>query len=366
VSGMAAGDGIAWGGRRVFVTGHTGFKGAWLVQALARQGAEVTGYALPPPTTPSLFEAAGVAGLLRRHVTGDVRDAEHLAAELAAARPEAVFHLAAQALVRRGHREPVETFATNVTGTAALLEAVRRAAIPCAVIVVTSDKCYEPHDDGRPHREEDALGGRDPYSASKACAELVAAAARRSSFPPERLVDHGVQVATVRAGNVVGGGDWAEDRLVTDLVAARTAGRPVELRHPDAIRPWQHVLDPLSGYLDLAARMLRDPAAGYGRAWNFGPLPGGDLTVAAFVEAFFAAAGGGSWISAADPRAPVETGVLRLAVDRAVADLGWRPRFAPTVAIARTAAWYRGFSADPSAARRLCDDDFRAHEEASA
>ena len=361
---MTAGEGSPWGGRRVFVTGHTGFKGAWLVQMLSRQGAEVTGYSLPPPTVPSLFEAAGVEGLLHRHVTGDVRDAAHLATEIAAARPEAVFHLAAQALVRRGHREPVETFSTNVTGTAALLDAVRRAAIPCAVIVVTSDKCYEPHDDGRPHREEDPLGGRDPYAASKACAELVAAAARRGHFPPERLADHGVQVATVRAGNVIGGGDWAEDRLVTDLVGALAAGRPAALRHPGAIRPWQHVLDPLSGYLALAARMLGEPAARHGGGWNFGPLPGGDLTVAEFVEAFIAAWGGGSWTSAPDPLAPAETAVLRLAVDRAVGDLGWRPRFSAPAAIARTAAWYRGFSSDPSAARRLCDDDFDAHEEA--
>jgi len=361
VTRMAHTRGTLWASRRVFVTGHTGFKGSWLVQLLHRAGAEIHGYSLAPPTVPSLFRAAGIEALLRRHVEADVRDAGRLADEVAAARPDVVFHLAAQPLVRRSHRDPVDTFSTNVTGTAALLDAVRRAGRPCAVIVVTSDKCYEPHPDGAPHAEDDRLGGRDPYSASKACAELVTASFRASHFPPHRLGDHGVRVATVRAGNVIGGGDWAEDRIVTDLVAHLAAGRPVPVRNPLAIRPWQHVLDPLTGYLALAESMLADTTGRFCGGWNFGPLPGGDVTVGELVEAFIAAWGGGSWIDVHDPRAPVETGALRLAIDHALAELPWRPRFPAGEAIRRTAEWYRGFERDPSLARALCLADIEAH-----
>ena len=363
VIGMTDVRGGTWAGRRVFVTGHTGFKGAWLVQLLHRAGAEVDGYSLEPPTVPSLFRAADVEGLLHRHVEADVRDAGRLAEEVARSRPHVVFHLAAQPLVRRSHRDPVDTFSTNVTGTAALLDAVRRAGRPCAVVVVTSDKCYEPHDDGSPHREADRLGGRDPYSASKACAELVAASFRASHFPPQRLGDHGVRVATVSAGNVIGGGDWAEDRIVTDLVGHLAAGRAVPVRNPAAIRPWQHVLDPLTGYLALAEALLGDSTGRFCRGWNFGPLPGGDVTVEGLVEAFLAAWGGGSWIDVHDPRAPVETAVLRLSIDEALANLPWRPRFGAAEAIRRTAAWYRAFHEDPTSARGLCGADLEAHAE---
>lgn len=350
-----------WAGRSVFVTGHTGFKGAWLVQLLRRAGADVDGYSLAPPTEPSLFRVAAVESLLRRHVQADVRDGPRLAGALGEARPDVVFHLAAQSLVRRSHRDPVETFSTNVTGTAAVLDAVRRAGRPCVVIVVTSDKCYEPHDDGTPHREDDRLGGRDPYSASKAGAELVAASFRASAFPPERLGDHGVQVATVRAGNVIGGGDWAEDRIVTDVVRHLVADRPVPVRNPAAIRPWQHVLDPLVGYVTLAESMLRQPSARWCQGWNFGPVAGGDVTVSGLVEAFIDAWGGGEWIDVHDPRAPTETATLRLSIDGTLAGLPWRPRWGPGEAIRRTAAWYRGFAADATAARRLCDADLADH-----
>lgn len=350
-----------WTGRRVFLTGHTGFKGSWLVQLLARGGAEVDGYSLAPPTTPSLFEAADVGRSLRRHVEADIRDAARLAEEVALSRPEVVFHLAAQPLVRRSHRDPVDTFSANVTGTANLLDAVRRAGRPCTVIVVTSDKCYQPRDDGAPHGEDDRLGGRDPYSASKACAELVAASFRTSYFPPARLAEHGVRVATVRAGNVIGGGDWAEDRIVTDLVGHLAAGRPVPVRNPAAIRPWQHVLDPLTGYLTLAEALLADPTGSLCRGWNFGPLPGGDVTVGRLVESFIEAWGEGSWVDVHDPRAPAETAVLRLSIDRTLAELPWRPRFAPAEAILRTADWYRAYRTDPSVARRACEADLDAH-----
>jgi CDP-glucose 4,6-dehydratase len=213
---MALGAGLR--GKRVFMTGHTGFKGSWLVMLLERAGAHVTGYSLAPPTNPALFEAARLCELVAEHHEADIRDASRLASAVAAAKPDVVMHLAAQPLVRLSHREPLETFSTNVVGTASVLDAVRALEQPCAVIVVTSDKCYEPHENGRPHDEADSMGGRDPYSASKGAAELVAAAYRRSYFPSERLPEHGVQLATVRAGNVIGGGDWAEDRIVTDIV----------------------------------------------------------------------------------------------------------------------------------------------------
>lgn len=361
VKGMTDARGDAWRGKRVFLTGHTGFKGAWLVQLLARAGAEVDGYSLAPPTVPSLFHAAGVGELLHRHVEADIRDADRLADEVLRSRPDVVFHLAAQPLVRRSHRDPVDTFSTNVTGTANLLDAVRRAGNPCAVIVVTSDKCYEPRDDGAPHGEDDRLGGRDPYSASKACAELVTASFRASHFPPARLAEHGIRVASVRAGNVIGGGDWAEDRIVTDLVGHLAAGRPVPVRNPAAIRPWQHVIDPLTGYLALAETLLVDPTGRFCRGWNFGPLPGGDVTVGRLVEAFIDAWGEGSWIDVHDPRAPAETAVLRLSIDRTLAELPWRPRFTPAEAIRRTADWYRAYRADPSVARRACEADLDAH-----
>ena len=364
VTAMVSGAGRGLAGRRVFVTGHTGFKGSWLVQMLRRRGARVTGYSLPPATEPSLFDAAGIAALLERHVEADVRDAARLEAEVAAAAADVVIHLAAQPIVRRSHRDPVDTVSTNVTGTATLLDAVRRAGRPCAVIVVTSDKCYLPHDDGRPHVEDDALGGRDPYSASKAAAEIVTAAFRSSYFPPERLGDHGVQVATVRAGNVIGGGDWAEDRIITDLVRHLAEGRRVPVRNPAAIRPWQHVLDPLEGYVALAGLMLSEPSGRWCRGWNFGPDPTVDITVEELVAIFIDAWGSGSSDDVHDPRAPIETATLRLAIDRATSDLGGRPRFSPAVAIRRAAEWYRAFDRDPAAARALCDADLDAHESA--
>lgn len=349
-------------GKRVFVTGHTGFKGSWLLLLLDRLGAKVTGYSLAPPTTPSLFDVARLRDLVDVHHEADIRDASRLAAAVCEARPDVVMHLAAQPLVRLSHREPLDTFSTNVIGTASLLDAVRKAGRPCVLISVTSDKCYEPHDDGRPHDESDPMGGRDPYSASKGAAELLTAAYRRSYFPPERLAEHGVQLATVRAGNVIGGGDWAVDRIITDIVRHLAAGEPVPVRNPTAVRPWQHVLEPLAGYLALAGSMLAEPSARWSTGWNFGPAIGDDIPVRSLAEIFIDAWGSGSWIDAHDPRSPIETHVLRLAIAKATASLPWQPRFTAHEAIRRTAEWFRSFEASPQSARSLCNADIAAYE----
>jgi CDP-glucose 4,6-dehydratase len=350
-------------GKRVFVTGHTGFKGSWLVMLLHRLGAKVIGYSLAPPTNPSLFEAARIRDLVDVHYEADIRDSSRLAAAVRDARPDVVIHLAAQPLVRLSHRDPLDTFSTNVVGTASLLDAVRVAGQPCAVIVVTSDKCYEPHDDGRPHGENDPMGGRDPYSASKGAAELVAASYRSSYFPSDRLAEHGVQLATVRAGNVIGGGDWADDRIVTDIVRHLLDGRPVSVRNPAAIRPWQHVLEPLSGYLAVAQSMLTNPRPRWCNGWNFGPRSGLDITVGDLTEAFIAAWGSGSWVATPGQHAPIETHVLRLAVDKTEAELPWKPRLDALQAIQLTAIWFRSFAADPESARALCETDIRYYYE---
>ncbi|MEE8515679.1 MAG: CDP-glucose 4,6-dehydratase, partial [Alphaproteobacteria bacterium] len=262
-----------WAGRRVFVTGHTGFMGGWLCLWLGRLGAEVYGYALTPPTEPSLFEAAGLASHMASTIA-DVRDYERLSAALQAARPEVVLHLAAQPLVRRAYAEPVETYATNVMGTVNLLEAVRQCPTVRAAVIVTTDKVYENHERTRGYRETDALGGREPYGNSKACAEFAADAYRRSYFH-----DSDTGIATVRAGNIIGGGDWAQDRLVPDAMRAFAVGEPLHIRHPNSVRPWQHVLEPLSGFLVLAERLAAAPADWAG-GWNFGPDENDARTVA--------------------------------------------------------------------------------------
>jgi len=248
----------SFAGKRVLVTGHTGFKGSWLTLWLADLGAEVTGYALAPDTTPALFERAGVEKRCRS-IISDVRDAARLAAVVKEAKPDVILHLAAQPLVRLSYEQPLETLQTNVLGTANLLEAVRAAGRPCAVVVVTSDKCYENREWLYGYREDEAMGGHDVYSMSKGAAELVTASWRRSFFHPQRLAQHGVAIASARAGNVVGGGDWARDRIVPDAIAALAAGQAIPVRNPDGVRPWQHVLEPLGGYLLLGARLMSNP-----------------------------------------------------------------------------------------------------------
>lgn len=346
----------------MFITGHTGFKGSWLSLWLNALGARVTGYALAPPTTPSLFETAGVQDDLSRHVEADIRDAGSLESALRASDADVVLHLAAQSVVRIGYAEPLETFSVNVIGTAVVLEAVRAVGRPCAVVVVSSDKCYANDETGRAFVETDPLGGDDPYSASKAGTEIVVGAWRRSYFPPESHAEHGIAVATARAGNVIGGGDWTPDGIIADTARAIDEGRSVNIRNPDAVRPWQHVLEPLSGYLELGARLLEPGgAAAFGEAWNFGPSRDDDATVRELVERFLAAWGSGSWEDASDPSHPHESHVLRLATDRAEQRLGWRPRWNLDEAVERTAGWYRAYAGAAANARAATLADVRAY-----
>jgi CDP-glucose 4,6-dehydratase len=322
-----------WRGRRVLVTGHTGFKGGWLSLWLQTLGADVSGYALPPPTTPSLFEAARVADGMR-HAVGDLRNPSDLERAMGLAAPAVVFHLAAQPLVREGYRDPAGTVTSNVVGTMNVLEAVRRQPSVKAVVVVTSDKCYANREWPWPYRENDALGGKDPYSASKACTELLAAAWRDS------FLDDRVALATARAGNVVGGGDWAPDRLVPDALRAWQAGEPVAIRYPQAVRPWQHVLEPLAGYLLLARRLLE---GGGGEAWNFGPPDGDAMSVGELVDTL-AALWGPQAHRRADPAPqPPEAGQLRLDSSKARSKLGWRSRYGTREALALVVAWQRAW-----------------------
>jgi CDP-glucose 4,6-dehydratase len=343
--------------RRVFVTGHTGFKGAWLAEWLTAMGAEVTGYALDPPTQPNLFDALGLCDRLR-HVVADVRDPERLAVETQATQPIVIFHLAARALVLRAYAEPRDTFETNVMGTINVLEAARACPSVRAVVIVTSDKVYDNPETGQAFGEGDPLGGRDPYAASKAAAELVTAAYRDSFF------GEGAVVSSVRAGNVIGGGDWAADRIIPDSVRALTAGEAIVVRNPDAIRPWQHVLEPLSGYLWLGARMLGD-GRDYQGAWNFGPTdPGDEKPVRWVVEQFLGEWGTGSWTTPSGSEGePHEAKRLSLDSAKAREQLAWAPVWKADTAVRRTAAWYRDYYRAPGAARELVDQELRDYED---
>jgi CDP-glucose 4,6-dehydratase len=332
-------DPAFWRARKVLVTGHTGFKGSWLALWLEALGADVVGYANGVPTDPSLFELARVADGLT-HVQGDVRDAGHLAAVVAEHRPEIVIHMAAQSLVRRSYSDPVGTFETNVLGTVNVLEAARAEPTVRAIVNVTSDKCYAPGD-GSPHAEDDPKGGNDPYSASKACAEL-AADAYRTAF----LRDGGPALASARAGNVIGGGDWAPDRLMTDVMTAALERRTVTLRNPDAVRPWQHVLNPLEGYLLLAERLCSDRE--YARGWNFGPDTDDERPVRAVVDRLAERWGEGLTWARDEGDHPHETHVLRLDSTRAREELGWTPRWDLDRALASIVDWYRGYAAGES------------------
>jgi CDP-glucose 4,6-dehydratase len=333
-----------WAGRRVFLTGHTGFKGSWLALWLHALGSRVAGYALAPDTEPSLYVQARVDALVES-TEADVRDGAALRRAVAAARPEVVIHLAAQAQVRQSYREPVHTFATNVMGTAHLLEAVREVGGVKAVLVVTSDKCYDNPGHATAFTEDDRLGGHDPYSSSKACAELVAAAYRASFFDG---VADAPALATARAGNVIGGGDWSTERLVPDLLRAFTAGVPARLRHPQSVRPWQHVLEPLRGYLLLAERLCSG-GPGFATAYNFGPARSDGRTVAWVADELAARWGGAAgWQPQGGPQ-PHEAQQLQLDTARARQALAWKPVLTLEEALVLTVAWSRDWAAGADA-----------------
>jgi CDP-glucose 4,6-dehydratase len=340
---------------RVFVTGHTGFKGSWLTEWLLGLGAQVTGYGLEPPTAPSLFDALGLGSRIK-HVVADVRDRDRVVAEIQAAAPTVIFHLAAQALVRRAFAMPRDTFEVNVMGTVNVLEAARSCPSVKSVVIVTTDKVYLNAETGFPFREGDPLGGTDPYGASKGAAELVIGAYRESFF------GGGAAIASARAGNVIGGGDWAPDRIIPDSVRALVAGEPIVVRNPDAVRPWQHVLEPLSGYLQLGALLLHEGSR-YSGAWNFGPTEErSDEPVRWVVDQFIGHWGSGSWTAYRGIEAqPHEA--QRLSLDSAKARdlLGWAPVWDPQTAVGRTAAWYRDYYGAPEQARELVNDEVAAY-----
>jgi CDP-glucose 4,6-dehydratase len=329
-----------WKGRKVLLTGHTGFKGTWLSLWLQKLGAHLVGYSLGLPTQPSLFEALTIeSGMVS--IFGDVRDLALLTGTYEHHRPEVVIHMAAQSLVRHSYQDPVETYQTNAMGTVHVLEAARLCQFVKAVIIVTSDKCYENREEGGVYTEDQPLGGYDPYSSSKACAELAAAAYRNSFFgtgsasPPA--------VATVRAGNVIGGGDWAQDRLVPDCIRAFISKRSVQLRYPLAIRPWQHVLEPLSGYLMLAQRLCFHDGQDFSEAWNFGPDDADGSTTGEVAQRIGSLWGGGSVTLLDQPNLPHEARLLRLDSSKAITRLGWRPRWSLDRALEETVAWYKAW-----------------------
>jgi CDP-glucose 4,6-dehydratase len=331
-----------WAGRRVFVTGHTGFKGGWLMGVLQRLGATATGYALAPPSTPNLFEVAGVSRFGGSTI-GDIRDGARLNAAMAAVAPDIVLHLAAQALVRPARAEPIETFSTNVVGTAQVLEAVRQTPSVQACVVVTSDKVYDNVEWPWAYRETDRLGGKEPYGASKACTEIVVESYRASYFSAG---GHGALLASARAGNVIGGGDWAEDRLIPDAIRAFTAGEKLMIRNPASVRPWQHVLEPLSGYLRLAEALVQQGnALPQPLAFNFGPAQADAVPVRVIVDEITARwADGASW--GHDTRyQPYEARLLEVDSAKAHSALAWRPRWRLAQALDQTIAWYKAHAA---------------------
>jgi CDP-glucose 4,6-dehydratase len=327
-----------YSGKTVLVTGHTGFKGSWLCTWLLELGAKVVGYSLDPPTNPNMYNALNLNDKVTS-VFGDVKDAKQVDATFKRYKPEIVFHLAAQPIVRRSFKEPQLTFETNVMGTVNVLDAVRKTPCSKRVIVVTSDKCYENIETNDGYKETDRLGGKDPYSSSKACAELVVSAYRQSFFKAEE--QHQAAIASVRAGNVIGGGDWGEDRLVPDCIRALQAGKEIIIRNPASIRPWQHVLEPLSGYLLLGTKLKEDRGV-YATSWNFGPSEKDGITVEEIVKSIIAQWGQGNYQIDSLSKGPKEAHMLKLNCVNAFELLGWNPVFSIKEAIGYTIAWYKG------------------------
>lgn len=325
-----------WKSKSVFLTGHTGFKGGWMAFWLSQLGAKVHGYSLAPPTEPNFFTETKLQERMVSSVIGDIRDLENLAKALKQAKPDILIHMAAQPLVRESYNTPVETFASNVLGTVNVLEAARQAGTIKAVVNITTDKCYENKEWLWPYRENDRLGGHDPYSASKACAE-IAAAAYRNSF----LTEAGIHLASVRAGNVIGGGDWATDRLIPDFLRAIERSETLTIRSPNAVRPWQHVLEPLSGYLLLAERLCQEGEA-FAEAWNFGPNDEDAKPVSWIVERLCEQMPGSKW-QTENTKQPHEAGLLKLDSSKAKTKLGWMPRLSLETALSKTVEWHQAW-----------------------
>jgi CDP-glucose 4,6-dehydratase len=325
-------------GKKIFLTGHTGFKGAWLAAYLYRLGAQVKGYALEPEYN-GLFDILQPLNIFE-NCFADIRDREQLKKEIHSFEPDLIFHLAAQPLVRRSYHIPAETFDVNVTGTANLLEAVISLKKKCAVVVITTDKVYENIEQDVLYKETNALGGYDPYSASKACAELVVSSFRNSFFNSESYSLHQKSIASAREGNVIGGGDWSKDRIIPDIIRSLQDGIEIKVRNSRAIRPWQHVLEPLSGYLILGELLYNSPGT-FARAYNFGPLPEDHLTVKELVEKAIDTWGNGKWRDESDPSQPHEAGILKLDISRAKEELNWKPKLTATEAIDWTINWYK-------------------------
>jgi CDP-glucose 4,6-dehydratase len=325
--------------KKIFITGHTGFKGAWLMALLHSLQADVKGYALSPAYQQGLYDNLKPLNI-GESILADIRDKERLHAAIHDFKPDYIFHLAAQPLVRDSYAQPTETFDINVTGTASLLEAAHHLEHPCTIVVVTTDKVYQNKEQHILYREDDALGGYDPYSASKACAELVVNAFRSSFFNPGKVQQHHKGIASARAGNVIGGGDWSKDRIIPDIVRALQQEQRIEVRNPHAVRPWQHVLEPLTGYL-LLGGLLKESPVRYSKAYNFGPLPDDHLTVKELVETAIASWGSGSWKDTSDPAQPHEAGLLKLAIERSIQELHWKPKLNASAAIGWTLDWYK-------------------------
>ncbi|UJF35497.1 CDP-glucose 4,6-dehydratase [Paenibacillus hexagrammi] len=344
-----------WEGKKVFITGHTGFKGSWLSFWLQSMGAEVTGYALRPPTNPNLYDLMRMGDLVTSHI-GDIRDSASLSMAYRKAAPDIVFHLAAQPLVRDSYDNPAQTYEINAMGTVHLLETVRQAALggipPKAVVVVTTDKCYENQEWSRGYRETDRLGGTDPYSSSKACAELIAACYEKAFFGPHSPKLLQIPVASVRAGNAIGGGDWAKDRLIPDSIRQLSRGESIKIRYPQAIRPWQHVLEPLYGYLLVAQRLVEDGFS-YAQAWNFGPDLGQTATVEQLVGKLCNLWGNPSAYTVEQTQQHVESRYLQLDSSKAMQLLGWKPRWELDKALAETVHWYQSLQLQKDV-RELC------------
>ncbi|PVD53475.1 CDP-glucose 4,6-dehydratase [Terrimonas sp.] len=325
--------------KKVFVTGHTGFKGSWLLLLLKELGATVKGYALQPEYEPSLFSIIN-AGSLSESVIADIRDMNHLKKEIAIFQPDYVFHLAAQPLVRRSYNIPAETFEVNVAGTANLLESISALSNKCTIVVITTDKVYENKEQHILYKEDDALGGYDPYSASKACTELVVSSFRNSFFNITQFDKHQKALASARAGNVIGGGDWSTDRIIPDIIRSLQAKQNIIVRNPSSVRPWQHVLEPLTGYL-LLGGLLNQHHEKYSTAFNFGPLPGDHLAVKDLVKKAIESWGSGNWTDASNPGQPHEAGLLQLDITKAQQELKWIPKLDAASSINWAIDWYK-------------------------